>query len=178
MTKKQTAKGTTLKKKASASGQDATTTFSTRLTAGEKELIERAAKIRKWTPSKLMRMASVERAANIVNIHESRLRRELEDLAVDIARQLWAPHLQGEDPSGNQPAVFIPHNIYDNEYGDVEPSSLKIGHLEQMSDGLLYGGVEFLAQIVRAGESHFEPPLPDPVDPTSLNESSGSGEGQ
>ena len=111
-------------RKTPAGGRDTTTTFSTRLSSEEKELIERAAEIREWTPSKLMRLASVERAANIVNLHESRLRNTLQRLADDVATQLWEPHLVGEGGGMYELLYVVTDAVEDSHGNPVSPSAM------------------------------------------------------
>ena len=102
------------KKKAS------TTTFSTRVSADEKALIERAAEARSWTTSNLIRIAATDRAAHIVNMEESDVRGSLAALADTIATQLFRPELMTE---GGLPTHLT--SVYDTDLGEeLEPSSL------------------------------------------------------
>lgn len=77
-------------KKGSASAQAETFSVSTRFTDRERSLIERAAEQRNWTVAKLIREATLRRAADIINTSEGR-ELALSGLAAQVAKQLLEP---------------------------------------------------------------------------------------
>ncbi len=74
-----------------------TSTYSTRFDARQRELIEQAAEIKKWSPAKLIRESAISRAADIVNASGDSAS-WLRHLARLVAKQLVKPTLVFTDP--------------------------------------------------------------------------------
>lgn len=68
-----------------------TASYSTRLDPSQRECVEAAAKLKKWSPAKLIREAAVSRAAHILNASSGTNRARLRDLARVVVRQLFDP---------------------------------------------------------------------------------------
>ena len=62
------------------------TTFSIRLNDEQRDLLLKAAALRGWTPTGLVRIATIERAAHIVNTSEQKSI-DFKGLAADLARR-------------------------------------------------------------------------------------------
>src|SRR5438270_5009331 len=69
--------------------QKDTVTFSVRLTEEQRDLVTKAAELRGWTPTNLLRIAAVEKAAQIVNT-STLTKLDFRSLAMEIATQLFA----------------------------------------------------------------------------------------
>ena len=74
-----------------------TLTYSTRFDARQRELIDQAAKLKQWSPAKLIREAAISRAADIVNA-SGNSSPTLQHLARLVAKQLVKPTLVFTDP--------------------------------------------------------------------------------
>lgn len=146
------------------SAAEPTTTLSTRLSADQKDLIERAAQIQSWTASNLIRKAAVERAAHILNTGRP-TRFPFGAFAEKLAQQLCSPELWVEDSDGKE---LIQWEIYDDDR-EVHVGALEPYQLNQLREALELGGVEFMWQVVEACQRKLsEVGLPEPIDPSTL----------
>lgn len=149
-------------------GDKDTTTFSIRLTDEQRDRVMRAAQLKGWTPTSLIRTATLERAAHIINTSQI-TRPNLKALALMAARQLFefrtyqraltfdeiteVDQLQGGD---DPPSIIIP----------VVPLPIEV--LAQIKRAAYLGGSEFLNLIVEYSEvlqASDRDDLPDAVDP-------------
>ncbi|MBK5297216.1 MAG: hypothetical protein JJE40_08665 [Vicinamibacteria bacterium] len=176
---------------------DATlTTFSTRLTPPEQDLVVRAAKARGWSVARLIRIAAIEKAAHIVNTSEA-TSFDFRRMAVRVACQLTNPEASitvtreypPSDPTEPQVrtmswAEFYESDIVDPTVGCVhEVERLHRTDIEDVSKAVNFGGTEFLRSVLEESANFLrileerktgplgraEPPqLPQPVDPSAL----------
>ena len=136
-----------------------TTTFSIRLTHDERDRLVKAAKIRGWTPTNLIRIATVERAIHILNTAQ-RTSFPFKSVANEIAERLFKTfHLRvGQDD------VDDPYS----EDPTIPYQGLPVEKLTQLKDAVRLGGAEFLILILDFCEeltSDRRTDLPEPVDP-------------
>jgi uncharacterized protein (DUF1778 family) len=157
-----------------------TVTFSLRLTEGQRDLLTKAAELRGWKPTNLLRIAGLDRAAHIVNT-STLTRVDFRGLARTVADQIFAErscHLLNEDDQLEQAAAFesqsdIPPYWDSTRRRPVIVSILNrpYSFLDFLKNGALFGGAEFLNLIIQSCEEisrRAQGDLPPPVDPTSL----------
>jgi uncharacterized protein (DUF1778 family) len=157
-----------------------TVTFSVRLTEEQRNLVTKAAELKGWTPTNLLRVAALEKAAYVVNA-ATLTRVDFKDLARTIATQVFAPRtcrLPG-DPDGQlvEAETFESladaaqaWNILDNP-AEVSPWQMPPTFLTKLKDAARFGGTEFLGLILESSEditSRTHSNLPDPIDPNNL----------
>lgn len=155
--------------------------FSVRLTADEHELLKQAAALRGWTPTNLIRTATLERAKHILNT--SRVTTfNFKGLAVRIADQLFRQRtyevtyqLDEHHTSTVQMNAGQLGKLVDD--GDdavpvaVRPDSeeFTVDALADLKMAVKFGGGEFLAQILEYCEgltASKRSDVPAPIDPT------------
>jgi len=116
-----------------------TATLSVRLTEEQRERLATAALLRGWTPTTLLRIAAMEKAAHILNT-STPTNVDLRKVADAVAGRLAG-----------------------------ERKQLTVKELKELKMGAHYGGAEFLNMIIDAcmiAVSRTQPDLPSPVDPT------------
>ena len=146
-------------------GQYRTTTLSTRLSVEQKQLIDEAAQLQSWTPSKLIRKAAVERSAHIVNTGRP-TRFAFGMLAERLASQLCDPELWHDH--GNGPEI-IQWEITDDHGDTVHVPKLAVHEFMRLEEALHLGGLEFMDQVVEACRKRLVPDeLPEPINPDTL----------
>lgn len=115
--------------------------------------------MRGWTPTNLIRTATVERATHILNTAQ-RTSFPFKSVANDIAEKLFKPF----DLAFGQDDV-------DDAYGEnptVQVPGLPVEKLTQLRDAVRLGGAEFLSLILDFCEeltADRRTDLPEPVDP-------------
>lgn len=140
------------------------TTLSTRVSSGDKELIERAAESRGWSPAKFVRIAALEKAKQALNI-ESQDTESLRRLAERIVTHLKNPGanvkyvLRGFDrevESGIFKATYAePATQYDDgdprdyTYEEVHLVRPELRDMTDFRDALRHFGMDF-AEIFKA----------------------------
>lgn len=156
--------------------------FSVRLTAEEHDLLKQAAALRGWTPTNLIRTATLERAKHILNT--SRVTTfNFKGLAVRIADQLFKQRtyevtyqLDEHHTSTVQMNAAQLGNLTDD--GDdavpvaVRPDSeeFSVDALTELKKAVNFGGGEFLAQVLDYCEgltASKRSDVPSPIDPTA-----------
>lgn len=106
------------------SSPSTSTTLTARFTTEERELVERAAELRKWSAGQLVRDAAVRRAADIINSSQ-RNRTRLERLAAHFRTRLLNPALESEYADMSAQAQRLRAEIEFAEKsgdGDYDPS--------------------------------------------------------
>lgn len=149
-----------------------TTTFSTRLSAAQKERVERAAEIRGWTPSNLIRVAALEKSAHIINTSIA-TKFDFSSLAARVGNQLLKPRKWIEaDPKepNEEPPVFQELQTLDMVHDTYWPecSALSDSDVLLLKEAVRIGGAEFFAQLVEYCESitaRDRGELPAPIEP-------------
>lgn len=131
--------------------------FSVRLTTEEHELLKRAAALRGWTPTNLIRTATLERAAHILNT--SRVTTfNFKGLAVRLADQLFKPRT-------------VPSEFEDAPEGFLQTTTveaLPVDVLSELRKAARLGGGEFLTQILEYCEgltASRRVDVPHPIEP-------------
>lgn len=142
-----------------------TITFSTRLTEEQRDRVVDAAEIRSWSPSNLIRVAALEKAAHILNTSRQ-TRFDFRRLASKLAKQLMNPevHFNADD----QVSEDMAYDSFVNAGGDVE--KLTLADVSELRIACRLGGAELLNMIIAACETLMEPDrkdLPEPIDPVS-----------
>jgi len=151
-------------------------TFSTRFTEEQRDRIVQAAEVRGWTPSNLMRVATVEKAAHILNTSRQ-TKFDFKGLAMKVAKQLTSPAsmIVGEDPGDNlyskAPQEFF--GQWTDSFGfdtppRLETDSLGMADIQILKQAARLGGTEVLGLIIETCESLLAPnskDLPEPVEP-------------
>ncbi len=156
-------------------------TFSIRLTVEEHDRLVQAARLRGWTPTNLIRTATLERAAHILNTARVTTF-NFKGLAVRVADQLFKPRTYSiaSIPFNelDQPVrVLLSHLDPRNGIEDLDPFSVKadlealpIEVLSELKKAVRLGGSEFLIQILEYCEgvtASQRVDVPDPVEPTT-----------
>jgi uncharacterized protein (DUF1778 family) len=147
------------------------TTFSIRLTEEQRDLVMKAAAMRGWSPTNLIRTASLETAIHILNTTQL-TKFNFKGLASEIADQLFkARKLMLMDPTGQW--GLPEEDEYGNPNVQVEPEQLALSDLMKFKKASRLGGGEFLNLILDACEAltaEDRTDLPDPVDPDATEE--------
>lgn len=153
--------------------------FSVRLTADEHDLLKQAAALRGWTPTNLIRTATLERAKHILNT--SRVTTfNFKGLAVRIADQLFKQRTYevtlwvDEDMTSTvqMSAAELGKLPDDASAVAVRPDSeeFPVEALSELKMAVKYGGGEFLTQILEYCEgltASKRTDVPSPIDPTA-----------
>jgi hypothetical protein len=116
-----------------------TTTLSVRLTEEQRERLATASLLRGWTPTTLLRIAAMEKAAHILNT-STPTNMDLRKVAEAVAGRLAG-----------------------------ERKQLTIKELKELKMAAHYGGSEFLNMIIdgcMTVVARTQPDLPNPIDPT------------
>ena len=157
--------------------KESTVTLSVRLSERERELLQKAAGLRGWSPTALLRTAALERAAHIVNTSTPTridFRGQAHAVAGRLAREhrVWGlSHDAEEFPRKVEMTVvdevLDPENL-DPDVVGVEPRPMTLAELGVLQQAVKFGGAEFLNMIVEACHSVSAPgrtDLPEPIDP-------------
>lgn len=173
-------------KNARASAQETkeTQSFSVRFTDPQRELLAKAAEIRGWSVTNLLKTAALDRAAHIVNTATTN-RVDFKGLAREIAERMFAERkcrIVGEDGelvdavtydmgSDRLLAEQLLHAPQDQPSAEVSPWQLPAEALEDVRAASRFGGAEFLNLILSYCDeiaSRSTPNLSDPIDPSTL----------
>lgn len=150
------------------------TSYSIRLTEAERQLVFQAAEAKGWTPTSLIKQATLERAAGIVNLSKAS-RFDFETLAREVAKLLSAPDILHCDESSPLATAksSVNSNLEVGEYYTTDPPPFENGRLSLLRQAARLGGTEFfdrvLAECSRLGFHNLSEQLPDPIDPTKLS---------
>lgn len=123
----------------SGDSQRDTITLSVRLNEEQRERLATAANFRGWTPTTLLRVSAMEKAAHILNT-STPTNMDLRKVAEAVAGRLAG-----------------------------ERKQLSIKELKELKMAAHYGGSEFLNMIIEgcmAVVARTQPDLPNPIDPT------------
>jgi uncharacterized protein (DUF1778 family) len=159
-----------------------TFTLSVRFTEEQRDLITKAAEMRGWSPTNLLRTAALEKAAHIVNTTTPN-RIDYREVARAIAGQVFQPRrvLVPSPESVPGDVVLWDADIVDslestNEWEgclhpvEVSPREKPPAFLQALREAAKFGGTEFLGLLVEAcadiAARHQQ--LPDPVDPNVI----------
>ncbi len=153
--------------------QENLTTFSIRLNDQQRHLLERAASLRGWTSTNLVRVATIERAAHIVNTSELK-QTDFKGFAADLAKWLFerrrVDHMLSRADLAN-----LNHQADIDESGvavlpyDIEP--MPVREVARLKRAAQLGGAEFVGLMVEFAESLTASDRTDlerPVDPAEL----------
>jgi uncharacterized protein (DUF1778 family) len=159
-----------------------TVTFSVRLTEEQRDRLTKAAELRGWTSTNLLRTAALEKAAHIVNT-STLTKMDFRTLAMEIAsclfgeRRAYTLSRSGgnermEAPVYEDLTVPLQFPEFDADYVpvEVEPKRMTVKQLEYLIRASRYGGSEFLSMVIDACSSVTAPnrsDLPDPIDPNA-----------
>jgi uncharacterized protein (DUF1778 family) len=158
-----------------------TTTFSVRFTDEQKELIGKAAALRGWTPTNLLRVAALEKAAHILNAGTPN-RVDYRDIARVVAEQVFEARSVLVPSPDSRPGSVVLYNadVFDDletaswdkalNPVQVSPREKAPAFLQQLKEAARFGGTEFLALLIEACAdiAARNQQLPDPVDPTAV----------
>ena len=149
-----------------------TRTFSLRLTQDQSDLVEKAAELRGWTPTNLIRVAALEKAAYVINT-STITSFNFVALASRLAELLFGPRTyyvlldQYEDQWTKLDDV--PWREVEEVYGAMsKPEPLADDDLASLQKAVRLGGGEYLAlilQLVESSTSKGGAGLPEPIDP-------------
>jgi uncharacterized protein (DUF1778 family) len=165
----------------SPSPRDGFVTLSVRVTGPQHELLSRAAKLRGWTPTHLLRVAASERAVHIINTSPE-YAPNLFHHAVEAARRLvmkpTAYTVASDEPTRVQMDVvdtlFDPEVILypGNEHPvEIIPREFTTTQWEAFQRAAKLGGAEFLSLIISAADLALNPrSAPEPIDPEQFTE--------
>lgn len=158
-----------------------TITFSVRFSEEQRDLLQRAAERRGWTPTQLIRTAALERAVYVLNTATA-TRVDYRGLAVAAAalvagrRTAYTPDEHGQsseatvvDDLGDG---FGPEE-YTNPPVKVLPPVMDANSIREFETAAKTGGTEFLAMLVEACKSVSAPmryDLAEPLDPKRFTE--------
>ena len=152
-------------------------TFSTRFTEEQRDRVVAAAEIRGWTPSNLMRVATIEKAAHILNTSR-KTKFDIERLVSRVVQQLMAPGAttcgpvdQTDQLSRAQVEELLDDALDAGPEGSGHKAflnALSQDEIDLLKQGARLGGAELLNMIIQACESLATPDrkdLPEPIDP-------------
>lgn len=150
-------------------------TFSVRFTEEQRDLLQKAAERRGWTPTQLIRTAALERAVYVLNTATA-TRVDYRGLAVAAAalvagrRTAYTP-----DENGQSSEATVVDDLGDGFGPDHYPNPVKVlppvmdaSSLKEFATAARTGGTEFLAMLVDACQSVSGPmrfDLAEPLDP-------------
>ena len=152
--------------------------FSVRLTTEEHDLLKRAAALRGWTPTNLIRTATLEKAAHIINTSTQR-RLDFRSLAMEAASRLFGERKAHAFDEGHRVSATVFDSLSpldamelseDEIPVEVEPKAMTLQQLDELTRAARYGGTEFLNMIMDACSSITapnRPDLPEPIDPSA-----------
>lgn len=157
-----------------------TITFSVRFTEEQRDLLQRAAERRGWTPTQLIRTSALERAVYVLNTATAS-RVDYRRLAVEAAalvagrRTAYTP-----DENGQSSEATVVDDLGDGfDHGEflnpvkILPPVMDANSLKDFETAARTGGTEFLAMLVEACQSasatkRFD--LAEPLDPKRFTE--------
>lgn len=149
-----------------------TTTFSTRLTERQKQRVTKAAALRSWSPSHLIRVAALEKAAFILNTGAP-TSFNFQALAEDVAERLCRTRVfRTVDEYGRREE--LPLEPPWNEHVFVEPEAFRASDIQALRKAAQFGGAEFLSLVLGACDrimAHLAPsgaPREELVDPSQM----------
>ena len=122
-----------------------------RLTADEKAVVDRAALLRGWTPTALVRRAAVERAAQIINA-DTHTALDLQGFAEQVASVLCAErqYFVVTEENGFPARRELDVVLCDPNATSIEsdPPALSFKELDKLVQAAALGGAEFLRLVV------------------------------
>lgn len=156
-----------------AEDQENLTTFSIRLNDQQRELVEKAASLRGWTPTNLVRVATIERAAHIVNTAELK-QTDFKGFAADLAKWMFAP--RSIDQALSQADLAnLDFQAQDDEssvaFLPVDINPLPVSDVHRFKRAAQLGGAEFMSLMVEFAESltaSHRTDLEKAIDPADL----------
>ena len=155
-------------------------TLSVRLTEPQHQLLERAAELRGWKATNLLRVAALEKAAAIINT-STLTNIDFKGMADRIAQQMFAwrqcrlvnesGDLIEADPVED---IAVAAGSLPPDYNPVEvrPWRLSDDFLPELRRAAKLGSGEFMNLILQAAEelvSRRQRNLPPPIDPATLD---------
>ena len=140
-----------------------TTTYSIRLTCQQRDWLVEAAQARGWTPTALIRIATLEKAAHILNISKPTTF-NFKEVASMAAERLAKPRYVLQHDEATDSWFWPPDGP--GEY-QVAPDSLSPQELVRIKEAARYGGIEFLKLFFDFCEGVLapEPQRTEPIDP-------------
>ena len=166
------------------------TTLSIRLTPGERRTIEEAAGKKGWKVAHFLRVSSLERAAQVLNLSRPSSF-DFSGAAKRLAEVLIAPRTvtiadvvarDAYDEWVHLPEDTILADLQDKERFDLDelclqdfrPKPLTPEQVEEFQKAMRLGGAEFADELIiecrRLGNVANDPNLPPPIDPRNLKD--------
>ncbi len=146
----------------------ASVTFSTRFSQEQRDRIVEAAAVRGWSPANLMRVATLEKAAHILNTSKQ-TKFDFKGLAHQIAVQLSSPEAKVFAHEGEYPAqVDLEEIVGPGVTASVQADCLSLSVLSHLKRAAQLGGSEFLALVIENWEgltASENKDLPEPINP-------------
>ena len=141
--------------------------LSVRLTEEQGRLIAQAAEIKGWTPTNLLRVAVLEKAAHITNT-STLTKFDFKNIASRVADVLFRERRYFRP--GPTPQDFYEVDLERDEDISVEPAErLPDEDFDELTEAARLGGSEFLSLVIDFSQGitlRRRANLPDPVDPT------------
>lgn len=133
------------------SGSSGTTTLTARFSTEERELVERAAELRKWSAAQLLRDAAVRRATDIINSSQ-RNRTRLERLAATFRTRLLNPTLESEyaDMSAEAQILRAQIELAEKSGDDYDPSYDEYANANSLKTRVTPLHQDYLDQLLTA----------------------------
>lgn len=154
-----------------------TTTFSTRLDPEQKQRIEQAAELRGWSPSHLIRLAALEKAAHIINTSTAR-KFDFRGLTEAVGNQLVKPRIwieawSEDDPDEASTQIEEPGFPLNGEEFSIcrlfpHREKFSSDQVLKLKQAARLGGTEFLRGVIEYCEGVTSPErkdLPEPIEP-------------
>jgi uncharacterized protein (DUF1778 family) len=153
-------------------------TLSVRLTEQQRQLLERAAELRGWKATNLLRVAALEKAAAIVNT-STLTNIDFKGMARRIAEQMFARRtcriVSDDEVIDADPVEDLgdigPWQPEDFRPVEVTPWRMSDDSLSDLRKAAKLGSGEFMNLILQAAEelvARNQQNLPAPIDPTTL----------
>ena len=152
------------------SQRDGFTTFSIRLNDHQRDLLLQAASLKGWTPTQLVRTATIEKVAGICNTLMPRSF-DYKGLAAELARGWFAPPDASYSLTASDWQVLEDPNPDADRALCVPVPPLPLETARRLRKAAEEGGTEFLSLLVEFAEgltAAQRSDLPAPIDPKTL----------
>lgn len=144
--------------------------YSIRLTDAERQLVSNAASARSWTPTALIKQATIEKAAAIANLAQP-TRFAFESIARGLAKQLCQTEAIFVEPDDRREYLNLKGDPENGLY-TLDPPQMDLERLEVLKTAVRLGGTEFLGRVLDECKQLLladgQPFLPEPIDPAKL----------
>lgn len=121
-----------------------TVSYSTRFNKPQREVIEAAAREKNWSPAKLIRVAAVSSASDIMNA-SGQAGFNLQKIAAVVVKQLLHPSIVLCDPAGDP----VGHeSIFEDGDGSILADRPSPAELSQISEALETSATTFIGMVL------------------------------